>query len=175
MCTANSFPPGFRIVLIDDGGRTRRDDLMVRSGGFCAYPASFAVWQYFEEALKDEVRDADALDYARAELRDHRGEPVSPHLTLREVRDLPGEGGKHAKAWEEGEDYIFELKLEIEDALNIFEDDFRLLANPNSDLLLKALVRYMISCFEIEAVDHVLDLYGDELDVARARAGMVSP
>src|ERR1700733_2786789 len=122
ICLANDIPPGFRIVLLKCG-RVKRDDLLVRSGSFGMYPGCFKVWDFLEEAIKNHVKDADCLDYTDAALRDHRGQPVDPNVTLLKVRDMVGAGGMHTKAWNKDYDTIWELESEIEDALAIFDQE----------------------------------------------------
>lgn len=168
ICAANELPPGFRIVLVGVNGRSKRDDLVVRSGSFGAYPSGMVVSHFVEEALRNEVRSAD-LSYAYAELRDHRNVTVCPDLPLRAVRDMSGDGGRRAKVRLEQEDLIYEIGYEVEDALGIFDDDPRLQAAPNNDVLLKALVRHMLSQFDFEAIEHVLS--GEDMKAAKARAG----
>lgn len=169
ICLANNIPPGFRIVLLDEDGRVKRDDLLVRSGGFGAYPVGFRVWAFLAEAMKNEVKDADHLEYDVAELRNHRDEPVNRNLTLRRVRDMPGAEGRHTKTWEDNQNKIYELEAEIEDALAIFDEDFRLADNP--ELLLKALIRHVIGRFDVDALEHVLDFYKAEIEKARSERG----
>jgi hypothetical protein len=180
ICLANDIPPGFRIVLLDEDGRVKRDDLLVRSGGFAGYPVSFPVWHFLEMAIHDHVKDADRLDYAAVQLRNHRDEPVDPSLTLRRVRDMPGTGDGHADDWWDKHDRISEIEDEIANALAIFDDDWRLLGDvqdsgggrdegaARSELLLKALIRYIISRFNIDALEHVLEFY--KVDIERVRS-----
>jgi len=75
ICLVNRLPPGFRIVLRDEDGRAKRDDILVRedklelcNGDFLAYPGSFRIWAFLDEA----VMGADCLDCADTQLRDHR-------------------------------------------------------------------------------------------------------
>ena len=155
ICAANAFPPGFRIVLIGNNGRARRDDLQIRSGDFAAYPADFPVWLFLEELLRNELRDAQ-LDSRKVELRDQRDEPLDPDLTLREVRDLAGRAGQFAEARDAAEEVVDEILGEIEDALSAFEHDPRLEVIPERDILLKALMRYVVSKFDEDAVRRAL-------------------
>ena len=54
-----------------------------------------------------------------------------------------------------GAEIAHELEAEIEDVLTIFdEEDFRLAGDPNSDLLLKALIQHIVSRFEIDALEY---------------------
>ncbi len=183
ICLANEIPPGFRIVLLDEDGRVKRDDLLVRSGGFGGYPIDFCVRAFLEEAIKNHVKDADRLDYAAVQLRNHRDEPVDPNLNLRRVRDMPGTGDKHSKDWEDKHHWIFDIENEIADALAIFDEDWRLLGDvqdfgggrdegaARSELLLKALIRYIISLFSVDALDHVLEFYKADIEEVRAVRG----
>src|SRR5437660_59826 len=93
ICFANDIPPGFHIVLLDENGRMKRGDVLVRSGAFGGYPGYFTVRSFVKEAIKNHVKDADCLDYTDAQLRDHRNKLVDPDLTLRRVRDMPGARG----------------------------------------------------------------------------------
>ena len=171
ICLANAIPPGFRIVLLDEDGRVKRDDLMVRSGDFASEPVGFSVEHFLEMAIKNSVKDVDRLDYASIELRNHRDEPVDPDLTLRRVRDMVGTGDRHSKAWEDKDDLVPDLEGEIEEALAIFDEDFRLLLDPQTDILLKALIQYTIHKFEIDALDHVIDFYQVEIERLRIEKG----
>lgn len=167
ICAVNGLPPGFRLVLIDTDGRVKRCDLRVRSGNFAAYPADFDVWLFLQETLKNELAGND-LGGSHAELRDHRNRPVRPDLTLREVREMCGQGGKYAVDRDEAEDAIDELQSEIEEAMSIFDDDPRLAAHLDKDLLLKALLRYVFSQFGDETINHVF--HSAEVKTALTRA-----
>lgn len=173
ICLANDIPPGFRIVLLDEDGRVKRGDLLVRSGGFGVYPGQFRVWSFLEEAIKNHVKDADCLDYTEAQLRDHRDKPVDPNLTLLRLRDMPGTGGKHTKAQKDNGYIIDELEAEIEDALAIFDDDDRVTFSPGPEscLLLKALIQYIISRFDIGDLEDVFGCYQAEME-RRAEPGL---
>ncbi len=156
---------------------------MVRSGGFGGYPIDFSVRTFLGQAIQNHVKDADRLDYAAVQLRNHRDEPVDPNLTLRRVRDMPGTGDRHAKDWDDKHDWVFELEDEIADALAIFDEDWRLLGDvqdfgggrdsdaARSELLLKALIRYIISRFNIDALEHVLEFYKADIERARSERG----
>src|SRR5437773_1013018 len=61
ICWANSLPPGFRIVLLDEGGRTWRSTLMIESGDFGAFPRSWRVWSFLKEAVATSVKDWNGL------------------------------------------------------------------------------------------------------------------
>jgi hypothetical protein len=169
ICRANDIPPGFRIVLLDEYGRVKRDDLLVRSGSFGAYPGSFRIWAFLEEAIKNHVKDPDCLDYDEAELRDHRDNLVGPDLTLIEVRDMPGAGGRHTKAWSDDRDAVLELEYEIKDALAIFDADDRVANDPSNTLLLKALMQHIISQFHTGQLDYVLNFYKEEIERKRSK------
>jgi hypothetical protein len=171
ICLANRIPPGFRIVLLDEDGRVKRADLLVRSGGFAAEPGSFRIWAFLESVIENCVKNAHRLDYVDVELRDHRDRAVDPNLTLRRVRDMPGAEGKHTKAWGDNLDTINELEAEIEEALSIFDDDFRLADDQERDLLLKALIHYIISRFDIDALEYVLDFHKPDIERVRAERG----
>ena len=119
ICVMNDMPPGFRIVMLDENGRVKRDDFMVRSGDFGAYPANFLVWVFLKEAIGNHIKDADHLNYATVQLRNHRDEPVDPDLTLRRVQDMPGTGGAHAAVWNEKHGRISEIEDDIAGALRI--------------------------------------------------------
>ncbi|MGA2311978.1 MAG: hypothetical protein ABSF87_06385 [Xanthobacteraceae bacterium] len=167
ICLVNRLPPGFRIVLRDEDGRAKRDDILVRedklelcNGDFLAYPGSFRIWAFLDEA----VMGADCLDCADTQLRDHRDKPVDPNLTLRMVRDMRGAGGRHTKGWEDDQDNIRDLESEIEDALASFHDDYRLANDQEHDVLLKALIHYIISQFDTDALEYVLDFYKAEIE-----------
>jgi hypothetical protein len=177
ICLANDIPPGFRIVLLDEDGRVKRDDLLVRSGDFAHYPRSFRIWAFLDEAIKEHIKDADSLDYSAIQLRDHKDKPIDFDLTLRDVREMAGIRGKHTRAWEEEEENTFELEAEIEDALAIFnEDDFRLagdpglMGDPNGDLLLKALIQHIVSRFDIDVLEYGFDLYKATMAIKKARS-----
>ena len=92
ICLANDFPPGFRIVLLDEDGRLKRDDLSVRSGDFMAYPQYFMVSAFLEQVIMNNVKDADCLDYTNMQLRDHRNEP-------RRSRAHTAHHARHAGCW----------------------------------------------------------------------------
>jgi hypothetical protein len=173
ICLANDIPPGFRIVLLDEDGRVKRDDLLVRSGRFGGYPGNFRIWGFVDEAIKNHVKDADCLDYADAQLRDDRGKPVDLDLTLRRVRDMPGTGRKYTKASKKNGIIIDEVESEIEDALGIFDEDERVAYSPGREncLLLKALIQYIISHFEIGELEDVLDSYKAVMEKRALKGG----
>ena len=77
ICKVNEFPPGFRIVLVDKDGRVKRDDLIIYSGNFCQYPATFSVRMFLDQVMSVDVKSADQLDYASVQLRTHRNEPIT--------------------------------------------------------------------------------------------------
>jgi len=79
---------------------------------------------------------------------------------------MPGSGGKYTKASKENGALIDEVECEIEDALAIFDDDERVAFSPEREncLLLRALIQYMISHFEIGELEDVLDSYKAEME-----------
>jgi hypothetical protein len=84
---------------------------------------------------------------------------------------MVGTGDRHSKAWEDKDDLVPDLEGEIEEALAIFDEDFRLLLDPQTDILLKALIQYTIHKFEIDALDHVIDFYQVEIERLRIEKG----
>ena len=158
ICLANDRPPGFRIVLLDQDGRVKRGDLLVRSGGsfgFVYYPPSLIVGSFLKDAISDHVKDLDLLDFAAVELRDHRDEPVDPNIRLRRVRDMPGADREYG----ESRGIDFDLRDDIESALEAFEPDIDPRSGPDSgaESLLKSLIDYIVGRFGIDAVDDVLE------------------
>jgi hypothetical protein len=77
---------------------------------------------------------------------------------------MPGTGGNYTKAFMDNQDTIYELGYEIEQALESlnFDEDIRLGADSEHDLLLKALIHYIISRFDFNAVKYVLNFYKAE-------------
>lgn len=139
ICQANDIPPGFRIVLLDEQRRVRRDDLIVRSGGFGSYPVDWPISVFLDTALHNNVKELEQVVYTVAELRNHRDEPIDPEITLRRVRDMPGLGDSHSDDWwTKHDETLLEIQNDVEEALGAFEDDFRLIEDP--DLLLKAVI-----------------------------------
>src|SRR5205809_673677 len=118
ICRANGIPPGFRIVLLDERGRAKRDDLIVRSGDFGADSIDIRIWAFLEDCIRNSVKDAgEGLDYDDVQLRNHRNEPIDPDTFLRQVLDMPGAGGKHSEQWHETQELISDIRLEIGELL----------------------------------------------------------
>ena len=167
ICKANEFPPGFHIVLIGEDGRVRRNDLIVMSGDFGRYPADFTVQVFLQEVVAVELNGAQGLDCASVQLRTHRDEPVAPDITLRRVRDMTGSFVTEKSI--EREDIIDELEAEIEENFLSFEDDWRLA--DDKELLLKAIMKYIINHFDIDALEHTMDYYGRIIEMVRRERG----
>jgi len=158
ICLANDMPPGFRIVLLDQDRRAKRDDLLVRSGGPCGFvwhSPSLPVSRFLENTIHDHVKDAEHLDYDVAELRDHKDEPVDPNFRLRRVRNMPGAGGQYCIASLEDTD----LQMDIESALEVFDEDPRSGPDSGADFLLRALVAYARDRWGTGAIDDELEGY----------------
>jgi len=169
VCRANGLPPGFRIVLIDGNGRVKRQDVLVRSGDFSNHPADFPVRHLLKELMDNQVKDSHLLDFSFVELRNHRNEEVDSSLEMRIVRDMAGTRGEHSDRWYEEDDIISDIELDIESALEIFDDDNRLAEDYTRDLFLKALISYVIGRFNMAAFDHVLSFYEKRMERARTQ------
>jgi hypothetical protein len=166
ICLANDIPPGFRIVLLDEGRvKRKRSDLLVRSGSFGGYPGSCSIGSFLDEALKNHVKNTDCLDYTSVQLRDHRDNPIEPELALRRVRNMPGAGGKYTRASKESSLLVDEIEGEIDDALSVFDGDETVAdASEQRDFIfLKALIQHIISRFRISDLKDVLDFYQEEI------------
>jgi hypothetical protein len=103
-------------------------------------------------------------------LRNHRNETIDSDLKMRVVRDLIGFKEEYSKHWYDEDDVISEIEIDVESALEIFDDDPRFEGDLSRghDLLLKALLRYMIGKFTMESLDHALELYEGLMERERA-------
>ena len=167
ICKANEFKPGFRIVLIGEDGRVRRNDLIVMSGEFSRYPAGFTVQVFLQEIINVELDGAHGLDYDSVQLRTHRDELVAPDMTLRRVRDMTGIFVTEKSI--ERTEILDALEQEIEEALVLFEEDWRL-ADDN-EILLKAIMQYIINHFSIDDLEHTIDYYKHMIEMVRRERG----
>ena len=167
ICDANALPPGFRIVLLNEHGRAIRDDILVRSGNFGGFPASFSVGLFLTEAMSIMVKDSNKIGYCEIQLRDHRNGVLDPELRLRRIRAMPGTKGKYSKASKDADSKIQELVFEIE-AVNesIFSEQCY---DDQPDLLLMAHLQYIIESFDIEAFDDAIELVRPLVEIRRKR------
>ena len=144
ICESNGFPLGFRIVLLTEDRRARRDDLLVRSGDFSWYPADFSVRTFLDEIMENEVRDPESIYWMEAELRDHLNRPINPDLTLWYVRHMRGASGMQSRICQKRHDIVSDLESEIEQAIALLlEDDLWHVNDPDCDVLLETLVMYL--------------------------------
>ena len=152
ICWANSLPPGFRIALLDEDDDVVRSSVKIRSGDFGSFPRGFRVWAFLEQAVAQNVKDWGDVPYDSVQLRDHRNRPVDQNLTLREVRDMTGTGARHARSWIDNDLEVGALVDQIDDAVCWLTEEG---TDPNEDLLLRALFRYITGKYEFPDVEYV--------------------
>jgi hypothetical protein len=175
ICAANGFAPGFRIILLDDEGRARRSDLLVRSGAFGAYPSQMSVRVFLNEIILNHLKNPGDIGHVKAELRSHLNERVDADLSLRRVRDMTGEGGHHSQEYDDDEDMIQQIQEEIGQAVDLFENDpvFEQHAHLD-DLIVKALIGCIFDRFyaDIDLIEQSSCYFAHKLSVARNRTNL---
>lgn len=163
ICQAQCFPPGFRIVLLDRSGALVKRPPRVTSGDFGAFPISWPVKLLLLEGVATCVRDD--LSRWSMELRNHEGEPINEGVTLRRVREMPG--SDHNPAFDSQSDLLCDLESELEDALGVFDPEFDHRISPDPEVFLKALMSFILSRYDVDALETVLEFF--ELDISQKR------
>jgi hypothetical protein len=141
ICQANDFPPGFRVVLLDEQGHAKRGDVVVRSGAFGSYPGTMRVGDFLEQTMVNHIRDAGRVAYRGIVLRSNLGKLIDPTLSLRRVRDMSGADGRHSDGYGHDEDNIQEIQYHIAEVVESVKSDQIFEQLPNlADLIVKALI-----------------------------------
>jgi hypothetical protein len=172
ICEANGFPPGFRVVLVDEQGDAKRSNVVVRSGAFGAYPGTMSVGDFLEQILVNHIRDAGRVAYRGIELRSNLGKVIDPTLSLRRVRGMSGANGQYSVEYEHDEDTIQEIQDQIAEAVENVKSNQIFEQQPNlDDLVVKALINCIFDQFadDIDLIDYGLVFFQRKLALARAR------
>ena len=172
LCSANEFPPGFRIALYRNG-RPMSASRPVLTGAYGRYPRQFSVRVFIEEAIHNSLRQTSGKkfnldDFDRMELKDHKGRTIDLQAQVQEVREMRGQKGTYSDYCYEIQDFVNGIAEDLADQLEGYEIDNPAFTYDDGPVsILRALFQTAVDRFETEDVAYAASLYLGEQAVRR--------